>query len=261
MFNSGETRSPSNSDASSPNPHYLPTPPPSKADEDSPPPSAGASFSDTVSPIHTMPRRASLHSPTHFKELINFTEGLTKLSDSLRLIPGYGRNAQLKEGLTDLASDFLPSNYLYLPLQVTFRGSGDADDADSGTKNFWNIVGLHGQESMVFSTKERCPYLCTLEIVDASHGEDDADAEHVGNEKVSSSSRKERETETDTMQRISDWWDNRKRDFEEVRRYRRRAQRRAERAGFMSLLLTISSLLHRSSQKNLTSRSQRAVGA
>ena len=76
-----------------------------------------------------------------------------------------------------MGDSYLPSNYLYLPLQVTFRGN--INDA-SGTHNFHNIVGLHGEESIVFSTKERCPYLVTLEIVDVSQtdpAEDEVEGE------------------------------------------------------------------------------------
>ncbi|GMH84929.1 hypothetical protein TrVE_jg10193 [Triparma verrucosa] len=232
-------RSPNNSDAPLPttpdtvltdltDEGQFPSPPAKKSDGDengrledvsmtTPPP---VPDSTVISPIRSSVaaanRRSSLthHSPGHFKELLHFTEGLTSLSDSLRLLPGYERSNALKEGLAELGDSYLPSNYLYLPLQVTFRGN--INDA-SGTHNFHNIVGLHGEESIVFSTKERCPYLVTLEIVDVSQtdpAEDEVEGED-GSILRRVSDGAERPTIDVYQERLTKWWENRKTEFEE----------------------------------------------
>ncbi|GMH68925.1 hypothetical protein TL16_g05040 [Triparma laevis f. inornata] len=194
----------------------LPSPPMVESSSNPPPVPANTILSPIRGSVAAANRRSSLthHSPGHFKELLHFTEGLTSLSDSLRLLPGYERSNSLKQGLAELGDSYLPSNYLYLPLQVTFRGN---INDNSGTQNFHNIVGLHGEESIVFSTKERCPYLVTLEIVDVSQT-DPAEDEVEGEDgtilrRVSDGA--ERPTIDVYQERLTKWWENRKTEFEE----------------------------------------------
>ena len=164
----------------------------------------------TFSPFHTI-SPFKPNNPSHFLELVNFTEALTSLSDNLRHIPGFDRNEMLLEGLHNISCTFLPSNYLYLPLSVTFLHQ------TSASNQVQSVVGVHGSESIVFSTKERCPYLCVLEIVDATapavSGEDgEALGDEQRNSRTSSLNATE-ERESVVPPGVKAWWKRRRKDF------------------------------------------------
>jgi len=103
-----------------------------------------------------------------------FLDALTTVADDLMDVPRGGRTAALQVRLAALGAELLPSNVVYVPL---------------GTCGH-RVVRIVADESFAISTKERCPCIIYLEVID--------DGTEVGR----GSSRQ--------VHRLSRWWKERR---------------------------------------------------
>ncbi|CCI40885.1 unnamed protein product [Albugo candida] len=96
-----------------------------------------------------MERGASAHIDP-FQRETTFLEALIKISSSLLSVPYRSRNDKLHEWLSNIQSEYLPSNSLYLPVGNPYH----------------RLKRIHVTESFTFSTRERVPFLLCAEVVD-----------------------------------------------------------------------------------------------
>ncbi|OQS03164.1 phosphatidylinositol kinase (PIK-J), partial [Thraustotheca clavata] len=110
-------------------------------------------FQSTLSPRSYLSMEAgdyAVQQTNPFELNMMFVNRLAQLSSSLRAIPRFLRNEQLREWLSELQSLYLPSLTLFVPVGNPFH----------------RIKRIHISESFTFSTRERVPYLLCLEVVD-----------------------------------------------------------------------------------------------
>ncbi|TDH67963.1 hypothetical protein CCR75_005417 [Bremia lactucae] len=87
-----------------------------------------------------------------FQQTPKFVEALTDLAEKMIPTPRAERNKQLREGLTAIEAQMLPSDVIYLPIGNSYH----------------RVKGIQIDECFTFSTKERVPYFLCVEVLDYS---------------------------------------------------------------------------------------------
>ena len=88
----------------------------------------------------------------HFGAPLRFAEALVAIGSELVAVPRERRNEALRARLADVNGAHLPSNVVYVPV--------------AGGNARHRVYAIHADESFAFSTKDRCPFLACLEVVD-----------------------------------------------------------------------------------------------
>ena len=94
-----------------------------------------------------------------FDETPDLVDALTDISAALCAYPREERNGVLRERLAVLDAASLPSRAASLPVGLP-----------AGARH--RILAVHAAESRCFSTKERCPFLCVVEVLVLEDGAD-----------------------------------------------------------------------------------------